>query len=235
MLAPISVFYTILHYGDYCLTMSTPDPILSYVHLGSIPTKRCGMAENESLDLWQPGGQRWLHVHDAVKKQQSPEEVAHKVTRKLPQALRKAFKEFAEAGVTIEQFLENRHDLKAMSRLVRKCQGHDYAHLLAETAAVESSADDRQLMTSFLIGVVERVSDQITHDVVGTSAWPDIAGVRDHFARVQVLIASDMQRISTKLAADPNWVPTVKSKPKSEAENPTKELLGMSLMGMGKK
>lgn len=201
----------------------------------SFPMSRCDMAENESLDLGNPGGQRWRHVHDAVKKQQSPEEVAHKVTRKLPQALRKAIKEFVEAGVTVEQLLENRRDPKAMSQLVRKCQGHDYAHLLAETAAVESSADDRQFFTSFLNSVVERVSDRITHDVAGTSAWPNIAGVRDFFARVQPFIASDVQRIASKLAADPNWSPTVKSKPKGEANNPTKELLGMSLIGMGKK
>ncbi len=213
---------------------SLTDTFLRVTQSLILPSLR-GMAENESLDLWQPGGQRWLHVHDAVKKQQSPEEVAHKVTRKLLQALRKAFKEFAEAGITVEQFFENRHDPKAMDRLVRKCQGHEYAHLLAETAAVESGADDRQFMTSFLSGVVDRVSDQITHDVVGTSAWPDIAGVRKFFARVKSLIAIDVRRIAVKLAADPNWSPTVKGKRKGEAENPTKELLGMSLMGMGKK
>ena len=192
------------------------------------------MAENESLDLGHPGGQRWLHVHDAVKKQQSAEDVAHKVTRKMPQALRKAFKEFIEAGVTVEQLLESRRDPKAMARLVRQCQGHDYAHLLAETAAVESGGDDRQFLTSFMNGIVERVSDQITHDVIGTSAWPDVAGVRDFFARVESHIVSDVQRIATKLAADPNWLPTVKSKAKGETNNPTKELLGMSLRGMGK-
>ena len=192
------------------------------------------MAENESLDLGHPGGQRWLHVHDAVKKQQSAEEVAHTVTRKLPQALRKAFKEFVEVGVTVEQFFDARHDPKAMARLVRKCQGHDYAHLLAETAAVEFGSDNRQFITTFLNGIVERVSDQITHDVAGTAAWPDIAGVRDFFARVETCVATDVQRIAAKLASDPRWSPTVKSKSKDAAINPTKELLSMSLLGIGK-
>lgn len=68
------------------------------------------MAENESLDLGKPGGQRWIHVFDAVKKQQSSEIVAHRASRKLPQALRKAFKEFAEAGVTFGQLLQSRND-----------------------------------------------------------------------------------------------------------------------------
>jgi len=193
------------------------------------------MAENESLDLGDPGGQRWRHVHDAVRKKQSPEEVAHKVTRKLPQALRKAFKEFIEAGVTVEQLLENRHNPKAMAQLVRKCQGHDYAHLLAETAAVETNADDRQFFMSFATGVVERVFDQITQDVAGCTAWPSITGVREFIARVQPLIDGDVKRIAAKLASDPTWLPTVKSKAKGEAVNPTKELLTMSLIGMGKK
>lgn len=46
------------------------------------------MAENESLDLGKPGGKRWLDVLDAVKKQQAPEIVANKASRKLPKALR---------------------------------------------------------------------------------------------------------------------------------------------------
>lgn len=45
------------------------------------------MAENESLDLDQPGGQRWKYVLDAVRKRKSPEEIAHQVKLKLPQAL----------------------------------------------------------------------------------------------------------------------------------------------------
>jgi hypothetical protein len=60
------------------------------------------MAENESLDLRNPGGKRWIDVVDGVKKKQSPEIVAHKASRKLIAALRKAFKEFLDAGVTFE-------------------------------------------------------------------------------------------------------------------------------------
>jgi len=63
------------------------------------------MAENESLDLGQPGGQRWKYVLDAVRKRKSPEEIAHQVKLKLPQALSKAHKEFAESGVPLTEFL----------------------------------------------------------------------------------------------------------------------------------
>src|ERR1700733_8281786 len=115
------------------------------------------MAENESLDLGKPGGKRWIDVLDAVKKQQAPEIVAHKASRKLPKALRKAFKEFVESGVSFEQFLKSRNDQKAFARLTRKCQGHEFAHLFAETAAAEANADNRQLVSSFLNGIMDRV------------------------------------------------------------------------------
>jgi uncharacterized protein YicC (UPF0701 family) len=193
------------------------------------------MAENESLDLKQPGGLRWQQVLDAVKKKLTAEEVAHKVTRKLPQAIRKAMKEFVDAGVTFEDLLKNRNDLKALSRLVRKCQGHEYAHLFAQTAAAESDVDDKQLITSFADGIVEQVSGQITHEVAGSEAWPTIAGIREFMAKVQSHIAADVRRIAKKLAADPTWLPTVSNRRKSDADSPTKELLSMSLIGVGNK
>ena len=192
------------------------------------------MAENESLDLGQPGGQRWKHVLDGVKKKQTPEEVARKARPKIPAALRKAFKEFAEAGVTFDQFLANRKDAKALTRLVRKCQGHEYAHLFAETAAAETDADNRQLIGYFLNGVLDRVTDQITQQVSGSEAWPDISSVRDFLSQVRRCLEPDLQRIAKKLADDPNWNPTTRKRKRGEDTNPTQELMNMSLLGVKK-
>jgi len=193
------------------------------------------MAENESLDLRNPGGQRWKHVLDAVKKRESPEMVAYKASRKLPVALRKAFKEFAESGVSFEQLLANRNDPKALARLIRKCQGHEYAHLFAETAAAEAKAADPQLLGFFLNGIVDRVTDQITQEVAGTTPWPDIPSVRDLFSQVRCCVEPDVQRIAKKLANDPNWNPTVRKRKQDDATNPTQDLLTVSLLGMTKK
>ena len=194
------------------------------------------MAENESLDLRLPGGQRWIHVLDAVKKKQSPEEVAHKASRKLPSALRKAFKEFAELGVSFADFADNRHDAKALARLVRKCQGHEYAHLFAETAAADANLDSRHMLHSFLNGIVDRVADQITQDVAGSEKWPDFVSIHDLFSKVRICLEPDLQRIAKKLAADPTWSPTIlRRKQTEEAINPTEELLSMSLLGITKR
>ena len=64
------------------------------------------MAENESLDLGQPGGQRWRHVFDAVRKRKSSADIARQVELKMPKALSKALKEFAECGVPFDEIHE---------------------------------------------------------------------------------------------------------------------------------
>lgn len=67
------------------------------------------IAENESLDLGQPGGQRWKHVLDAVRRRSSVEDIAGQIELKLPKALRKAHKELAESGVTFGELMAQ-HD-----------------------------------------------------------------------------------------------------------------------------
>lgn len=193
------------------------------------------MAENESLDLGNPGGQRWNQFHDAVRKGNPPENAAEIAQRKLPAALRKAFKEFVEHGVSFDQLLAARHDPKALAKLVRKCDGHEYAHLFADTAASERTSSNDDLVRSFLNGIVERICDQISQSVVGSAIWQSIPKVRDYLRDVRKHWEPDIQRIAKKLAKDPTWNPTRGSRKKAEKSDDTQQLLGMSLMGIAKK
>ena len=193
------------------------------------------MAENESLDLGNPGAQRWNQVHDAVRKGQPVEDVAKKVRRKLPAALRKAFKEFAEKDVSLEDFLANRHDPRALRGFVRKCQGHEYAHLFLETAAAEAGGDDEHVIAAYLDGIIERVTDQIAQSVAGTSQWPSFHDIRHHLGQVKQQVQPEVQRIADKLGHDPTWKPTASRSRKGERTDPTKEMMDMSLLGMIKK
>ncbi len=193
------------------------------------------MAENESLDLGNPGAQRWKQVHDAVRKGQPVENVANKVERTLPAALRKAFKEFAEKGVSFKEFLANRDDPGALLRLVRKCQGHEYAHLFVETTAAEPASDDRRLVAAYLDGIIERVTDQIAQTVAGTRQWPSFPDIRHYLGQVKQQVQPDVQRIADKLADDPTSKPTARRSKKGERTDPTKEMMDMSLLGMTKK
>jgi hypothetical protein len=193
------------------------------------------MAENESLDLANPGGQRWNHVLDSVRKGKSADDVAHKMSRKIPAALRKALKEFAEAGVTLEALLKVRHDPKQLARLVRKCQGHEYAHLFATTANSQGLAGNEEMMSAFVGAVVERVTDQIIQEVGGTEQWNDLRSLHTFFDQVKQRLESDLQRISRKLAVNPGWSPTARPREKEEVTDPTQDLLSMSLIGVGKR
>lgn len=188
------------------------------------------MAENESLDLADPGGQRWRHVLDAVKKRKSPKDVARQIELKLPKALRKAFKEFTEKGVTFEQLLENRNDQRKLQQLARKCGSHEYANLFAETAAISMGKTNEQLLISYFNGMVDRVADQITHKVAGAE-WPNIPDVQALFSETRRIIKSDMERLAEKLAKDPSWKPSTKPQKRRDKVEETKDLLGVSLLG----
>ncbi len=188
------------------------------------------MAENESLDLTDPGGQRWRHVLDAVKKRKTPAEIARQVELKLPKSLRKAFKEFLEKGVSLEQLLANRNDPKVLQKLARKCGSHEYANLFAETAAISVGKSDSQLLTSYFDGVVDRFVDQITHRVVGRE-WGSIPDVQAMFRDVRRIVRPDIQRLADNLAKNPEWSPTVKPRSKQEKSAATKDLLQVSLLG----
>ncbi|MEX2306159.1 MAG: hypothetical protein WD738_01110 [Pirellulales bacterium] len=192
------------------------------------------MAENESLDLQQPGGRRWMHVHDAVRKQKPPEEIAAKIKKRLPRALRKAFKEWGELGVTFKDFLLSRSDDNRLNYFVRQCERHDYAHLFTLTARSYQSANNEQLIRLFLDGILESVFDQITQDVVGREPWSDVATIQAMLERTQRKVSSDVNRIAQKLAADPTWLPTV-ARRKAESITETESLLTTSMLGIGTK
>jgi hypothetical protein len=89
------------------------------------------MAENESLDLGNPGGQRWNQFHDAVRKGNPPENAAEIVQRKLPAALRKAFKEFVEHGVSFDQLMAARQ---------AQARGISWTNLVANTNSATEGA-----------------------------------------------------------------------------------------------
>ena len=188
------------------------------------------MAENESLDLGQPGGQRWKHVLDAVQKRKSPPDIARQVELKLPQALSKALKEFVECDVTFDEFMKSRDDTKALKRLVRKCNGHEFANLFEQTAAISAGENDRRLLGSFLDGVLDRVVDQITHKVVGAE-WESIENVRTVFNEVRELVQPDIDRLTRKLDDNHGWNPTVKPRNQEQKAEDAQSLMRVSLLG----
>jgi hypothetical protein len=189
------------------------------------------MAENESLDL--ADSRRWMSAYHAIRHGKSCREVAGKVERSLCGALRAAFKEFAKKGVSLKDLLAARHDPHALHELVRKTRGHDYAQLFYETALAERSASDDAFMESYLWAIWDKMSDQISQNVVPCDTWPDFPDLNSHLYEVREEIAQEFHRIAENLANDPAWQPkrqgTRFGSPKVDK---TVEMLNESLMGV---
>lgn len=193
------------------------------------------MAENESLDLGTRHARRWDAVYDAVRKGQPSERVAKQVGKKLCQSLRKAIKQLAERGVSIETLLANRHSPNILRKLLRQSEGHDYVALFSQTAITEKESSPPALLSAFVGGAWEAISDQIAQHVAGKGPWTNFVDLQIFLNEVSAQIEPEVQRISQKLADDPTWMPTCKVDKSGTKSDPTADMMSMSLLGIQKK
>ncbi len=73
------------------------------------------MAENESLDLGSQNARRWDEVYNGIRDGTPRAKIAPKVSKKLPAALRKVYRQLAEKGVPFEQLLAARESPGTLS------------------------------------------------------------------------------------------------------------------------
>jgi hypothetical protein len=188
------------------------------------------MAENESLDLGGPYAKRWDAVCEHIRNGASSEEVASKVEIALYKGLRKALKQFQEKGVTLADLHRSRDRPQDQRQILHKIQGHDYARLFVEAAAV-SGPTETDCVAGWIDAVLDKVTDQICHRVAGNGNLPTIDDVRAFTGEVRDKLTPVIERIVTKLAEDPNWLPRRPPTRGGVPVNGTAELLNMSLLG----
>ena len=193
------------------------------------------MAENESLVLGDPYAWRWKAVSEAVRKGQPAEKVAKRAERKLHEGLRKAPRQLAEKGISLEMLLESKESPRTLQRLLKQSEGHDYLSLFAQTALTKPDCGTQELLQAFVGGIWDTMSDQIAQNVTGSERWPNFVDVQIFLDGVQSKIEPGVQRIAEKLAADPSWMPTCKPERNGDKADSTAEMLGMSLLGIQKK
>lgn len=186
------------------------------------------MAENESLDF--ESSSRVRAVFHAVRNGDSCQEVSSKLEYALLGGLRKALKQFQKKGVTLADLLKSRDCPQNLRQLLRKTQGHDYARLFIDAAAI-SGPTDTDCLAGWIDAVLDKVTDQICHRVVGSENWPTIDEVRAFTGEVRDNLTPVVERIVTKLAEDPNWQPKRPSKKGQVPVDTTAELLDLSLLG----
>jgi len=187
--------------------------------------------ENESLDLREPGGQRWKYFLSAVRERKPVEDVVRQLELKLPKAIRKAIGEFEENGVRFSDFLANRNDPKKLKELVKSCNGHEYAKLMADTCAAFPNKSDLDLAKQYANSVVDRFQDQVRHEVLGNE-WNDLNQLDKHLGQARSEFEKDIHRIASSLVK--GRPPTVRKSDKKQKEKDAKTLLGTSLLGRSK-
>lgn len=184
--------------------------------------------ENESLDLREPGGQRWKYFLAAVRDKKPIEDVVRQLELKLPKALSKAIKEFMEKGVRISDFLASRNDAKKLKELVKSCNGHEYAKLLTDTCAAFPNNTELDLVKQYLNSIVNRFEARVRLEVLGNE-WSDLDQLDKYLGHARTAFRKDVSRIALSIVD--NQLPTVRKSDKQQKEKDAKNLLGTSLLG----
>ena len=186
------------------------------------------MAENESFDLGS--SPRMRVVFDAIRNGASCPEVASKLEKALIGGLRKALKQFREKGVTLADLLKGRDCSQALRQLLRKVQGHDYARLFAE-AAVASGPTEKDCVAGWIEGVLDKVTDQISHRVAGSEYYPTIEDVQAFTDEVRHHLHPVVDHLVTKLAEEPESLPRQAPTKGHVPVDATADLMNFSLLG----
>lgn len=186
------------------------------------------MAENESLDL--SSSPRMRIVYDAFRSGSSCPTVASKLEKALIGGLRKALKEFRERGVKFSDIVQSRDRPQAMRQLLRKVEGHDYARLFAEVAAT-TGACEKDCVAGWINGVLEKVTDQICHRMVGSEQYPTIESIQTFAAEVREHLSPVVERLTNDFDKAPDSLPRQRPTRGPVPVNPTADLMNFSLLG----
>ena len=188
------------------------------------------MAENESLNLNDPYGQRWDAVRRAIAKGQPFEKVVLLARKALYRGLRNTQKQCVEYGVTFQMLLENRNTPQVLRQFVKATLGHDYVQLFRDVAASSAQCDTEGLLRAYVGAIWETVADRIVCKTVTSKGEKSLNEMRNHVGQVAEQLQPDFDRIARKLANDPAWKPRMPSDKKGQPTDTTAEMLSMSLL-----
>jgi hypothetical protein len=183
------------------------------------------MAENESLNLGR--AQRWQPVLQAVAAGADMDKIVKLVRQCLHRTLRALqkqipFDDLLNAACTHPD---------ALPAMIRECKvGRDYARLFQQVACPGASRED--VLVAYQEAICTNFLDQIRGQVIGSRpAGESAAEIRERLDDVREALASDFQRIASKLAANPEWKIAMPrgSRLRSRTEQ-ARDLLGQSLL-----
>lgn len=161
------------------------------------------MAENETLDA--TSSPRWQRVCRAFRQGDDETQMTRRIQRTLYGFVRSSIKELAERGVSLNDILQAATSCpRDLPELLRRSREHPFAGIIADNA--EAGVDRQELLNATLTDLLDRLSDQFSEEVVGRCGdWRNYDDFHKFLDHVREGLQGDVERIASRLAADPEW------------------------------
>ena len=178
------------------------------------------MAENETLDLWGRNSGRWRALLKRVKSGDAPAELADEAIH----CLYRTFK-IVVGLAPLDQLLDAaERGGPELHELVRRCRdGRDYAQLIEQSAAVESSRE------CILEGVLHTTLERFFQQIQLKLDWPQMAQFRTDRSEIHRRATNEISRLAGQLARRPSEPPRMPARSKEQKEQQQKAIYRMSL------
>lgn len=190
------------------------------------------MAENESLDLGR--ARRWLRVLRAVLEGKPPDQIAvlaGACLRQTIKVLRKPVKGGPPQLPLTDLLNAIGNDPCAVERIVKQCQGHDFAYLFHDSTFDAQSRE--AAAESFVTAIREKYFDQIEIQAVKADGQHTFTRIRSQLDQVHAHLRLEIKQIAQQLAANPSHsLRRPRSNGESEIVINTQSVLGESLLGL---
>lgn len=177
------------------------------------------MAENETLDLGDRRNRRWRHLCDRVLKGATPEEAAECLAGCVVGTLKCILRKDPLRGGPQYPLADMLDALQTGPREVRdvlaRCQGHQYAHLLAEEPC---GLPPETTLRNHCQRIGDNFFDQIELEAV-PGRFSTFSSAKAFRADVERLTAPRFAEAARQIVADPTRPP--RSAPRTKAERKT--------------
>lgn len=188
------------------------------------------MAENETLDLGDRRNRRWRHLRDGVLSGAGADEIAERAARCVENVMKRILRYDPIRGGPEYPLSDLLNAMEkgpaAVNQVLDHCDGHQYAHLLAEESGEGGS---EAVLTRHFERVVGNFMDQI-----GVDATPERFGSFREFQefrrQVEAEVRPRLQGLAKQVAANPTKPPRSAPRSKVEKEQATVTILRESLL-----
>lgn len=181
------------------------------------------MAENESLDISYRKSRRWRALHDQIRNGATDDVIATAILENLYQTFKGVVRQ-----IPLKALLEAMQAGGDVRGIIRDCQDHEYAQLVAAQYQVGLAPVD--IVEHSLWATVDRFLEQIALDVVGSSNWADFQTYDQAATTWRRDVFDGVRELARKLAANPEQPPRLPSRTAEQKILVLARLNSMSLL-----